>query len=472
VGAALLVALVALAGCVGQTGDEESSVQSREVETNASLACPDPCGDDVENPKRWAFEPSAAANPNESGHLVAASTERWFDDQQTARRWFKIHVSHDAGDTWDTHRLFNTTDLGQEHPLFGCNYLFDPVVSVTPSGTVLVNGIATATPPGDATGLVKTGGSVFVARSLDGGQTFPEVSIVDSPQDRDTPCPEGSSPTVDRTGDRPAASRGDRDKPWIASGPNGTVLVSWVQVGEPLDVLASVSQDGGQTFSQPVIVDQGTQVPGRDAPNSPAPAVAENGALYLAWTQSNGAPAELTVATSSDGLNWTPIHQTTTNATGIVLPHLATSDTHERSRLFLAYAREANETRVPALDVLEPGTGELVNRSVTDRDAANGERKTTLAVDDKGTAYLGFYHPREDGEEGDQNTYRVAAWENGTMYGPVETSRDPIGDTSTLGHYMDIAGLDDGAYPVWISGSDRDTAVRGAFVTVQNRTSR
>lgn len=82
----------------------------------------------------------------------------------------------------------------------------------------------------------------------------------------------------------------------IVAGPNGTVYAAWTEYEGPL--WFSRSLDGGKTFSTPAIVTGGKgSLPAR----APALALDKNGKIYLAWTHGETQGANIHLAHSSDG---------------------------------------------------------------------------------------------------------------------------------------------------------------------------
>ncbi|MFO8155673.1 MAG: sialidase family protein [Pseudomonadota bacterium] len=107
------------------------------------------------------------------------------------------------------------------------------------------------------------GGHVYVQHSEDRGETF-------------------SSPVlVNRTPERVAADGENRPK--IAIGPEGTVFVSWVERLEAPytgDVRFARSTDGGETFSEPLTVNDNRDLTSHRFESI---AVNERGELFIAW---------------------------------------------------------------------------------------------------------------------------------------------------------------------------------------------
>jgi hypothetical protein len=124
------------------------------------------------------------------------------------------------------------------------------------------------------------GGEIFFARSLDRGATF------------DPPVNLSRSRNGDGKGriDRKVWHNGSLD---LAIGADGTLHAAWTEYDGPL--WSSRSDDRGQTFTAPLLVDPGTTTPAR------APALAVDGdTVHLAWTVGEDPGADVRLARSLD----------------------------------------------------------------------------------------------------------------------------------------------------------------------------
>lgn len=229
------------------------------------------------------FEPVVAAEPGDPDHVVVSATQQ--RRGPTDGPWGVLYASQDGGTTW------NLTPVPRKGtPL--ATYLWggDNDVAVGPDGTVMYAGSVYR----QARSF--TDGSVFVARSTDGGRTFDEVQIV-APgaykvlqeqvdvevapatgnvylawtrqvQDPTYQHPPGPLPIIQvrfarstdggRTFTDPVTLTEDPASqaffPSVAAGPDGRVAVSWTSFrgDEGGGTYVAVSQDGGGTFSEPV----------------------------------------------------------------------------------------------------------------------------------------------------------------------------------------------------------------------------
>lgn len=223
-----------------------------------------------------AMEVSIAADQTDPAHLVAASNLR-----AEGHSGFGVYVSWDAGGSWTFDHFdpedAGTTLLGQ--PRF--TRLSDPVVAVGPDGTVYLSGL----------GVLPTS-AIFLAVSEDGGETWPEVHLV-----------EESDPVTDFN-----------DKEWFAVSPTtGTIIMAWqkepaidmlrgveYQTGLDVDignVVVSRSTDGGVSWSDPVEVDRGMHNNGTQVAFTP------DGTAHLVWVNYEQGTLDH-VHSTDDGETW------------------------------------------------------------------------------------------------------------------------------------------------------------------------
>ena len=212
---------------------------------------------------------SLAIDPTDPSRLaVAYSTGR----SEAAGRCF-VARSADGGRTWESETLAGDT----AHPLpAGATHCADPAVAFGSEGTIYV--------AYDASRLGGPG-RAYLASSTDHGVTFGAPTPLD-------PDPGG----------------GGDFEPAVAAGPSrGTVSVAFERYGTEFvdaSVLAVTSNDGGRSFSQPVLVSPAEQ----NAVNGRATAATDRaGTLYVGWVDAaevdfdGSGDARLEVAASPDG---------------------------------------------------------------------------------------------------------------------------------------------------------------------------
>lgn len=174
-----------------------------------------------------------------------------------------VYSSIDGGTTWSTTVIDNTIDG------LGAGNRFDPSLAFDANGNLY---IAYGVGIGSRTSLV-------VAKSLDGGRNFPQATVVDS---RSNPTIPGSNPPgVDKwhlaTGLDPATGRQAVYVAYTRNVEEGffNILDQQIRV--------SGSNDGGRTWTDPIVINDGSRG-GRDQDNLNAdPAVGPNGELYVSW---------------------------------------------------------------------------------------------------------------------------------------------------------------------------------------------
>ncbi|MHB8605314.1 MAG: NHL repeat-containing protein [Thermoplasmatota archaeon] len=149
-------------------------------------------------PEGPANENAVAVDPTNSLHVLASAKDYSVSGTQCGAHnvWGATYVTFDGGATWTVSRVPGWPG-GPASPLTGYGCDSDPVVAFSPDGAIAYQeGLAYNGPNGDA--------NVYVARSFDGGKTWPasDVSIVQ-------------------------VSSGD-DKEWMTVDNNGVVHVAWI----------------------------------------------------------------------------------------------------------------------------------------------------------------------------------------------------------------------------------------------------
>ncbi len=125
------------------------------------------------------------------------------------------------------------------------------------------------------------GGEIFFAKSTDGGKTFDEPVNLSN-----TEAGAGKGRfTVRRW------FNGSLD---LVKSKNGTLFATWTEYEGALWI--SRSDDGGETFSEPMHIDGGDEVPAR----APSIATSPEGRVYLAWSAGEGHNADIRYAISDN----------------------------------------------------------------------------------------------------------------------------------------------------------------------------
>lgn len=422
-----------------------------------TLACASPCAFEIATSEDRLWEPHVAADPRDPGHLVAAvAVLRDETSDEPFANGMLVAVTRDGGATWKASELRHGPTAGPDHPLAGTRALADPNVAFLPDGTTLVSGLAYnvgATPVGIAGQAFR----IFVARSADGGETFPEIVVVDS---------DVGAATITPVGHRGLALRGP-DAPTMAVAPDGTVHLSWRRMiqatpAEPerSQPLAARSTDGGRTWSEPVPIDVG----GRNAVAGQLQAAAD-GTLYAvigAWGEGGVIEAkegyQLLARSTDGGRTWR-----TAEVDDVFLPGLGYWPTAGLSSagLHVAYADEDEAGReVVIVRTSTDGGATFGPREQVSEAVAAGGALPTMAGDGT-TAFLTWFQPQEDG--GARNRL-LALSIDASGRSPTVVLDDTLrADATALGEYFGIAVAEGRAMPVWTSEPEA-SALRAAWI--------
>jgi hypothetical protein len=168
----------------------------------------------------------------------------------------RAHVTFDGGHTWTEYPI----------PFKGYNFTGDPAISFDANGTAYLETLGLVN-PSTSTGKAGTNSiDLVVSHSSDGGQTW-------------------SDPVPVATGKGASGARETNDKPYLAAWGNGNAIVTWTQLNfgapgvfENAPVLASVTHDGGNTWTNPVQI-SGNLLLGDWA----VPTVAADGSIYVSF---------------------------------------------------------------------------------------------------------------------------------------------------------------------------------------------
>ncbi len=276
-------------------------------------------------------EPSLAADPNDERHLVAGYQEDRFEDG--GARALTYAVSFDAGQHWQEGLLpglARTTGGVFERAS-------DPWVAFGPDGRVYYATIAfDETRPDNA---------VTVSASDDGGLTWGAPALVHL--NRNADFDDKEAVVVDTRADSPFAGRvyvawdtvtgdqrqvlrvarsADGGATWSAPvevwrqggnlgaiplvGPGGVLHLVWMSYFTTrVEIRAARSDDGGATWSEPVVVTESNThgVPGLRTGELVAAAIdPRSGRVYVVWPDQRFTPGtdQIALAVSDDGVSW------------------------------------------------------------------------------------------------------------------------------------------------------------------------
>lgn len=394
-------------------------------------------------------EPSIAVNPTNSRNWVAGA-----NDYRSGDAWTGVYVSRDGGRSWKGQLLPGypggpTSILSGTYTVAG-----DPSVAFGPEGRAYYAGLAFNRA---GFGSAKDG-TIFVARSDDGGNTWKETIVA---RGQGGLFHDHEQITVDRT----------------SSAHSGSVYLSWTAfLGTQSPIVFSRSTDGGVTWSTPLEV-SGSVTPGgffQDA----EPAVGPDGTVYVVWDetfQTTGAVTAMSIwiARSTDGgatfsapmLVANPVPEVLHNA-----PYrhgtYATVGVGPSGRVFLAWA----DNRLGDADILmttsdDQGATWSAPVRVNDDPLGRGTDQffPWLSVTPSGRVDIGWYDKRVD-----PNNYLLDFFVASTFDGKVITANRRASDVSSdpavwpafIGDYNGIASTDMQIRPVWTDTRNGQTSPR------------
>jgi hypothetical protein len=454
----MLLALPALTGCAEPgTGDAAPPKPALPV-------CRDPCLLAIDPGPSRAWEPAVAVDPKDPAHIVVASTSLQADPTaSTASPWLAAHVSSDGGRSWTKHEMPGGPGADPRHPLATATGLHDPALLFLKDVTLLYAGLASVPIVTEHGVAVESGGTIFVARSSDGGRTFPDIAIAARG--------EGIGASAEIPGAGPqytGAAFRFHDNPWMALAPDGSVLLTmrriWVGHPDGLDsdceILFSSSSDGGRSWSAPRVVAAGNCVVGG------YPAAGENGSWAVAY-HGPGSLGGLAVwvATSKDhGATWDTT-EVAPAAPRSLLPALAMARPPGNGSLWLAFESQGGDGEGSVPTLAWSGDGGRTWTLQAQLDASDGSTIPSMAVDDGGAVWITSFHQSGTGPSA-TSEYRAHRYA-GSLSAPLVLDAGIEDDTARLGHYMGLASIPGGgAFAVWVAHRDGEFDIMGAAIGV------
>jgi hypothetical protein len=414
---------------------------------------------DVSNDSHVQRETSIDVNPLNSQNLVAAATDE--SNGNTA------YFSRDGGNTWKTSGLL---PLKVEGTKFW--FTADPVVAFDTRGSVYVayNAYDEAYPQ------PKGHAAIAVAKSIDGGESWTQVTAVEFNPNTDHP-----KIAIDKD---PASPYRD------------TVYVTWKHffgigpVGSSFDVLRSRSTDGGLSWSAPVDI---SDEPGQTWFN--AAAVGPEGNVYASWigaiNPAGGATQFVDRSTDGGVTFGSDLAVTTINTDDVgqgaafsspaqpnnfnglsLIAAQASLDTDRsssrfRGRVYFVYADRPDPTLRPFdMDIYLQFSDDQARTwspriRVNDDGAGNSQFFPSLSVDPQnGTVVISWYDTRRDSANLQKTDVFLAVGtptNHGVSFGPNLQVTDEQSDESTnnkqakgtYGDYEGLVAFGGVAHPVW-----------------------
>ncbi len=438
---AIATMFLTVAGCV----TPEDSLGSE------SPLCAPSCELAVDTGPDRAFEPTAALDPHDPARGVIVSTVFRDDAETGSPLRFKVHVTSNRGASFETFELVDL--MPPTHPVLQYTILADPMLRWLDDGSLLLFGMGgTGNPPDSPTGALGfTSFDLWVARSFDGGSTWPEGQVI----------AEGS-------GVMSLASVGQyHDQPHVALGTDGTILLGWVVVTSKAedggtvtqDIVASTSTDGGRTWSAPTLVSAG-------AFHNARPAITEGGTMFMTYRDySRDGPARPVFLSRSEdgGTTWEGTDMG--NVSSISRPSLAA--TGNALHLLIAPPQEGHRAHMRLLTSVDDASTWTTND--LDEMEGDGEPIAMLATADDGSVWATWHHVNAD------NTNEYRAWTRAAD-GTERTQRistTPIGPNDpqgiigwpSLGDYNGLSATPAATLAAWVSGEKSGQDVRAAWLT-------
>lgn len=466
--AAVVLALgllaVSLSGCIDAGAQGPPTTHP----VHPGPVCTDRCSVFIEDGETRSHESSVARNPHDPDHLLVGASA-WLRDETVdsclltgtpAETCVMIgpvqlwrHVSFDGGKTWDSAPF--PGDVPPDHPLVAPAIWADPNVAFLSDGTALY------------VGMYGKGGEafdIFLARSSDGGLTWPEATII-----------AGEISTIAGTPSTPLGpSSSVMDQPFLAVGPDDTLLAGWTWYYdhgfERKDVVVAVSDDRGVTWSEPV------HLSGDCDCSNARPVIAPDGSMYVAY-RDRGVPhaAAIWLARSDDGgASWE-----TWQIPGLHATEYVDLAVHEGT-LIMAYT-EADLTGNETTYLLRSEDGGLtltwleLRTGLWKNDPNRvGSIGPALDVSPDGTAFVVEYVLHEDAR---MDVVGIRISPHGVVVSQTLTE-EPLGENRYLGSFAAVGGPEwsvygdysglyadkHGAIATWVGGDpDRPDLIASFF---------
>ena len=457
-GGPTLVVLVALiAGCAAAPGPSAGEPAGAHV-----LLCGPACDVDADATEGAGAEPSISVDPRDPLHAVIGSFTYEFANggESPTRFWLHSHVTFDGGATWESRPLPGGLEAGPAHPLASYSNAGDPAVVILPGGKVLYAGVIAS---GVYPHLARN--DLFVARSDDGGLTYPRIDIISRGA--------GLYSAL--------ASNGPQNHiPFFARGADGTIMLAWVLTNAPgmlegpedqtvfeRDLLFSLSRDDGETWSAPSIA-------ARRFLFGPSPLISPDGSLHIAYYRFPGHsrccgtgaqfPTDIFLTSSDDGgATWND--RPVAEGSAMSAPSLAIAP---GGRLYLATVR-AEEPEpapstvpnhaVPLLLWSDDAGATWSEPLVLDVPPAPGNPLPRLAIDPaSGVAYVVYYAPTDE----TQMEVRAVAFVDGALRAPLTLTKERIEPGAAQRDYLGLDATADGVLAAWVGGRWPDTDIHVA----------
>ena len=281
-------------------------------------------------------ECAIAINPKNPDNIVAVGKD---SNTPNGNTWLGYYTSFDGGKTWEEHLIEGypgSNDVAS--PLYGYDEAGDPGVDTDKDGNFYVI-LKTESQREDLQGFKKLTG-VFVAKSTDGGKTFPQIGTVTETLNASI-VNEKPSLSVDKTtgivyvswivfnfedfSQVAFAKSTDGGRTFsnytvlsnllarkiqvqgVVVRADGNVHVSWIDISAQ-ELRYCYSTNNGQSFSMPVNITKITPLPSPlhgtlRTPTVPTMGIFK-GTIYISWNDYKNGDADIFLVSSKDGVTW------------------------------------------------------------------------------------------------------------------------------------------------------------------------
>jgi hypothetical protein len=392
-----------------------------------------------------------AINPTDSNKLVCGyndartGTDTYGDIWRTGWSW-----SDDGGVTWTHGGIFSHA---------GYSRGADPLVAFDTTGTAYFAGLA-YNYPGYA-----ADGSIFLAKSNDGGHTFTVFNKI-------VATGSGTSNYL--------------DKPWLYINPaNNDIYLAWAKrvnafgVGgtESMSIWFTRSTDGGTTFSSPIKVSSHSPETGTNKAHGPQITADSATHVYVSWhTTGTGtlpnpptSPMKIYISESTDGgATFGTNHLVSTNVWGYPQRFISMDVDPSTSRVYITYCdstvmtpRDYHIFVTSATSAAGPWTNIQVDDATSNwqyypsLDVAPNGRVDVIWLDERDGNVGVYYTASTDGG---------LTWEANTKVTSLATGFAWPG--VFFGDYITIASLDAKAQAVWMDNRLGNPEIYTATLTM------
>ncbi|UCE74792.1 MAG: exo-alpha-sialidase [Methanomassiliicoccales archaeon] len=399
-------------------------------------------------------EPGIAVDPNDPLHIVAGGNDYGTPNGDA---WVGYYVSWDGGETWFRDLIPGYLG-GPISPLTGFDLAGDPVVCFDSDGDVFISGLMAKrdrnpiNPFGFGFNLGRADG-IFVAKSTDGGETFPSSQI-----------------NVIVTAMQALISF--HDKEWMAVDMNnGNVYVVWVVFTalSMANVLFSRSTDNGESFTTPMVISefQVREFGGHGSTIQVTP----DGTVHILWVDFDAGQVRYTYSTDEGQSFSTPesicevieipryMEGNDYRTPTLLMSAVDLSDTNTSGSLYVTW----NDYRTGDADILmiysrDGGSTWSEPIRVNNDTEGNGKDQffSAVAVSPQGYVHLIYYDRRDDEDNTMMHIYYALSKDGGEEY-TFQTNittvsfdgNNGVGSEPFIGDYIGICATNTTAYGIW-----------------------